>query len=273
MSEQRFQSRLGECMTTSSSVFDKNISVWKKEQEQPWQILKYKLAKANIDKYLHTGKLKILDVGGGNGVDSLDFAKAGHSVHIVDYAKEMLTEAIKIASSEKAEDNITTHHADIQEVSSLFPSTKFDLILCHNVLQYIDDVASLMKSLINLLKPGGLLSVISINRYSIPYQRAFLHGDLQTALAEIGTREFHAYSFDTKLINYSVEEIAEMLEETDVTVEADYGIRNIYDYWGDNDKKSDPEIQEQLEKIEFELTDKYPYKLLARYYQIIARKE
>ena len=199
---------------TTSSVFDNNISVWKKEQEQPWQVLKYKLAKANIEKHLYnTGNLQVLDVGGGNGVDSLDFAKAGHGVHLVDYSQNMLTEAIKIATSVNAEGNITTHHADIQDVSSLFPSTKFDLILCHNVLQYVDDVVSLMKNLVKLLKPNGLLSIISINRYSIPYQRAFLHGDLQTALAEIGTREHHGYLFDTTLINYSAEEIAEMLKK------------------------------------------------------------
>jgi len=106
-------------MTTSSSVFDKNISVWKKEQGQPWQILKYKLAKANIEKHLHSGSLQILDAGGGNGVDSLDFAKAGHHVHLVDYSKEMLTEAASIARSAKAEENITVHHADIRDVNSL----------------------------------------------------------------------------------------------------------------------------------------------------------
>lgn len=260
-------------MTTSSSVFDNNISVWKKEQEQPWQVLKYKLAKANIEKHLHTGNLQILDAGGGNGVDSLDFAKAGHCVHLVDYSKEMLGEALKIASSVKAEDKITTYQADIRELSSLFPDTKFDLILCHNVLQYVEDVSALVKTLVDLLKPDGLISLISINRYSIPYQRAFLHGDLQTALAEIGTREHHGYLFDTTLINYSAEEIAEMLKKANATIESDYGIRNIYDYWGDNEQKSDAEIQDQLERIEFALTDKYPYKLLARYYQIIARKK
>ena len=259
-------------MTTTSSVFDNNISVWKKEQEQPWQILKYKLAKANIEKHLHPGNLQILDAGGGNGVDSLDFAKAGHSVHIVDYSKEMLAEAKELASAAGAEKNIETYQTDIQEVSSIFPSTKFDLILCHNVLQYVGDVSLLLKNLVNLLSTNGIISLISINRYSIAYQSAFLHGDLERALKEIGTREYHGYSFDTTLINYSVEEIAEMLKKTGATVEADYGIRNIYDYWGDNEQKSDLEIQEQLERIEFEFTDKYPYKLLARYYQIVARK-
>lgn len=257
---------------TTSSVFDKNISVWKKEQEQPWQVLKYKLAKANIEKHLQTEKFIVLDAGGGNGVDSLDFAKAGHRVHLVDYSKEMLTEAMKIASSVKAEGNITPHHTDVRDVKSLFPDMKFDLILCHNVLQYVDDVLSLIKNLVELLKPSGLLSVISINRYSLPYQRAFLHGDLETALTKIDTREYHGYSFDTTLVNYSAEEISDMLKKTDAIVEADYGIRNIYDYWGDNEQKSDPEIQKQLENLEFELTDKHPYKLLARYYQIIARK-
>ncbi len=259
-------------MTTSPSVFDNNISIWKREQEQPWQVLKYKLAKANIEKHLQTKNLIVLDAGGGNGVDSLDFAKAGHRVHLVDYSKEMLAQAKKLASAAGVEKNIETYQVDIQEASSIFPNTKFDLILCHNVLQYVDDVSLLLKNLVDLLNSNGLISVIGINRYSIAYQSAFLHGDLERALKEIGTREYHGCSFDTTLINYAVEEIAEMLKKTGATVEADYGIRNIYDYWGDNEQKSDPKTQDQLEKIEFEFTDKYPYKLLARYYQIIARK-
>ena len=261
-------------MTTSAYVFNISMSRWKTEQEHPWQKLKYKLVKANIAKHLKNGEqLQILDAGGGNGLDSLYFAEAGHSIHIVDYSKEMLVEANKLASAKKVENNFKIYHADIQEIDSLFSNIKFDLILCHNVLQYVEDVSLLVKKLTDLLKSDGFISLISINRYSIPYQRAFLRGDLQTALAEIGTREHHGYLFDTTLINYSAEEIAEMLKQANATIESDYGIRNIYDYWGDNEQKSDPETQDQLEKIEFELTDKYPYKLLARYYQIIARKE
>ena len=52
----------------------------------------------------------------------------------------------------------------------------------------------------------------------------------------------------------------------------DYGIRCMFDYWGDNVRKSAPETIEQLRRLEFALTDRHPYKLLARYFQIVGRK-
>ena len=63
-----------------------------------------------------------------------------------------------------------------------------------------------------------------------------------------------------------------MLVSLGCAIEGDYGIRCMCDYWGDNERKSDPAIFEQIEELEFALTAKHPYKLLARNLQVIARK-
>ncbi|HEY5119650.1 MAG TPA: hypothetical protein VII90_09350 [Anaerolineales bacterium] len=54
--------------------------------------------------------------------------------------------------------------------------------------------------------------------------------------------------------------------------DAGYGIRCLSDYWGDNETKSKPEVWEKIAKLEYGLTDKYPYTLLARFWQIVAHK-
>ena len=53
----------------------------------------------------------------------------------------------------------------------------------------------------------------------------------------------------------------------------DYGLLCICGYWTDNERKSDPAIFAQLETLELAMTDRNPYKLLARYFHIVARKE
>jgi len=45
-------------------------------------------------------------------------------------------------------------------------------------------------------------SVVSINRYSIPYHTAFLNGDLIEALDQLGTRRATAKAFDTAMTTY-----------------------------------------------------------------------
>jgi len=259
-------------MTTTSDAFDNHLAQWIKEQEMPWGVLRYRQTQANLAKHLGPGPLRILDAGGGNGLDSLPLAQQGHFVEIVDYSEQMLGDALRRAAQASLQDRIVVHQANVQEVGRLFPTSHFDVVLCHNVLQYVEDVPTLLKSLAFPLKAGGLMSLISINRYSHPYHAAFLRGDLAEALSQLDSRQLRAHIFDTMMTNYSVEEIGGMLDGAGCEIEQDYGLRCLCDYWGDNDRKFDPAIFEQLERLEFALMDRYPYKLLARYYHIIARK-
>ena len=41
---------------------------------------------------------------------------------------------------------------------------------------------------------------------------------------------------------------------------------------GDNERKAEPEMLAHLEELELALSPEYPYKLLARYFQVIAKK-
>jgi S-adenosylmethionine-dependent methyltransferase len=184
----------------------------------------------------------------------------------------MLADAQCRAVQESVQERVTVHLVDVRNISDLFPPAQFDLIICHNVLQYINDVPSLIKKFANLLKPGGVVSIVSINRYSTPYHAAFLDNDLATALTQLDTHTSNAKIFDAVMTSYSADEMKELLENTGVISEGDYGIRCICDYWGDNERKLDPEIFAQIERLEFALTDLHPYKLLARYFQVIGRK-
>ena len=62
------------------------------------------------------------------------------------------------------------------------------------------------------------------------------------------------------------------LQKAGCMVMGNYGVRCICDYIANNDLKTDPVSFAQLEQLEYALSDRYPYYLLARYFQIIARK-
>lgn len=259
-------------MSTSAMKFDDKIAQWKREMDFPWSKLKYKLSQANLAKHLGQNEMRILDAGGGNGLDAIPFAKQGHKIDLVDYSPEMLTDIQDRILQENLSAQITTHLADVTNILDLFPDTKFDLILCHNVLQYIDDVPLLFRNLANLLRPNGVISIVSINRYSTPYHTAFLDNNLSETFAQLNTRTSKARIFDAVMTNYCADEIKELLENVKIVVEGDYGLRCLCDYWANNEQKSDPGIFEQLEQLEFALTELHPYKLLARYYQVVGRK-
>ena len=256
----------------TAAEFDEKIDMWKQQMELPWAKLKYKLVQGNLAKHLGQNQMRILDAGGGNGLDSIPFAAQGHLVDLVDYSQEMLSDAQDRAVQVNAQERVAIYLADVREIARLFQDLQFDLILFHNVLQYVDDVPALMKAFSGLLKPNGIISVVSINRYSTPYHAAFLDGNLAEAITLLNSRMSKAKIFDTNMVSYSANEISGIMKDSGIITEKDYGVRCICDYWGDNEKKSDPIVFDEIERLEFALTDLHPYKLLARYFQIVGRK-
>ncbi|MEO7913596.1 MAG: methyltransferase domain-containing protein [Roseiflexaceae bacterium] len=257
----------------TAATFNASIERWADEQSTPWGKLKYALVQANLHNHLPSAPTSILDAGGGNGFDSLSFAVDGYEVALVDYAQEMLRDAEHKAQEAHVQDRVHTYLADLTQLSTLFADESFDVIFCHNVLQHVDNASALLAALTAVLKPGGLLSLISVNRYSIPYHAAFMRNSLSAAYEKLDERTEIAALFGTLTHEYSAEEAAEMLTKQGYDLQAHYGIRCMCDYWGDNTKKSDPEIFAQIEQLEFALASRHPYKHLARYFHLIARKQ
>ena len=79
-------------MPITPNEFDDKISNWNMEIDLPWQKLKYELGQTNLARHLNQSQMRILDAGGGNGIDAISFAIKGHNVDIVDYSQEMIAD-------------------------------------------------------------------------------------------------------------------------------------------------------------------------------------
>jgi S-adenosylmethionine-dependent methyltransferase len=258
-------------MTTSNQAFDQHIETWKREEAMPWQQVRRKVELSNLFHHVGQSGLKVLDAGGGNGYASIPFAKNGCQVVIADYSQAMITDGQKLMSELGLDKHVTFVEARLEDLSSVIRDQDFDLVLCNNVLQYIENIPVVLRSILRPLKPQGLLSIVCLNRYSIAYHQAFLRSDLQAAKAAIGATET-ATMFESMAHALGVDEIVTLLEAENCTLQADYGLRCMIDYWGDNERKTEPKTLAQLEELEFALSGEYPYKLLARFFQVIARK-
>lgn len=255
-----------------SSTFDRQMEHWRSEQKLPWYRIMRRQIQVNLAAHLAGGALQILDAGGGNGLDALPLAEEGRHVLLVDYSAAMLADAQEQAAAGGLRDRVQVRQAEVEGIGELLAGETFDAILCHNVIQYLDDAPALLRQLVGLLRPGGLLSLVSMNRYSAAYAALLLHGDLDAAAAAIDTHTARTIIFDAALTVYSAEEAAAMLTEAGLAVVADYGLLGITAYWREDERKHDPAVFAQLEALELALMDKEPYKRLARSFQLIARK-
>ncbi|MAS36358.1 MAG: SAM-dependent methyltransferase [Anaerolineaceae bacterium] len=257
---------------TSADKFDANMAQWLSSLDQPWNRLRYSVFQANLKRHLPGHALRVLDAGGGSGSDAIPLAQQGHHVTLADFSGAMLDEARSQAKALDVAERMQFVQADLLELPAHFLEPVFDVVLCHNVLQYLDDAQAGMHAICGPLKPDGIVSVININRYSDLLQAALLRHDLSEALANLDTHESFTPLFDTPLRHYAGEELIPVLEAAGCTLLGHYGVRCINDYITDNALKTDPTFYARLEALEMTLSDRYPYYLMARFFQLIGRK-
>lgn len=169
--------------------------------------------------------------------------------------------------------SMTFTHADVAALPDLFPEPAFDVVLCHNVIQYVDDLDVTIQAVCHPLRAGGIVSLMSVNRHSDPYRTAIREMDVAAAYAQLDTETTVARLFGLTVHRYAAEDMIGPLEAAGCVVVGRYGVRCVSDYILDNERKAEPIFYEQLERLEHALTDRYPYNLLARFFQVIARKD
>ncbi|MFF7649654.1 class I SAM-dependent methyltransferase [Streptomyces sp. NPDC007983] len=129
-------------------------------------------------------RLKVLDVGPGQGTQALRLARAGHEVTGLESDPAML-EAARTALADEPEgirQRVRLLEGDGRDTGAHFLPGAFDVVLCHGVLMYVAEPDPLLAGLARVLAPGGLLSLLVRNADALA-MRPGLAGDWSTALS------------------------------------------------------------------------------------------
>ncbi|MBB1260261.1 class I SAM-dependent methyltransferase [Streptomyces alkaliterrae] len=129
-------------------------------------------------------RLRVLDVGLGQGTQALRLARLGHQVTGLETDERML-EAARAALADEPEgirERVELRVGDGRETGAQFAPGTFDVVLCHGVLMYIGEPGPMLAGLARVLAPGGLLSLLVRNADALAV-RPGLAGDYEAALA------------------------------------------------------------------------------------------
>ncbi|MCP4417371.1 MAG: methyltransferase domain-containing protein, partial [Chloroflexi bacterium] len=214
---------------------------------------------------------RILDLGGGNGLDSVPLVKDGFTAVVIDFSQEMVAQGQKLAKQEQISDKIEFQIGDATQLT--YNQPEFDIILYHNVLQYVDDGTAVLQKIHKILHPDGIFSLIITNPFTETLGYALRDYNLQAALDSLNQSTKYIETFDTTIQRHTDSKLKVMLDATGFTLLEQYGVRCICDFMADNERKFDPDFYEQLEALELAVSDQYPYKLLAKFYQFICQKQ
>lgn len=204
---------------------------------------------------------RILDFGSGEGITADHFA-ANNEVIAIEPSEDMLANAWKDNKYEQI----------VGDVSSLsrFVDNSFDMIICHNVLEYIDNNKQVITELSRLLKTGGILSLVKHNRAGRVMQMAVLLDDFDRANALLDRKDGSSTQFGA-IRYYDDEDISKWNRKLKLI--DTFGIRTFWDLQQNQEKHNGEEWQLKMVQLENRVSKIQEYRDIAFFHHLIFVKE
>ena len=214
--------------------------------------------------------LRILDVGAGLAQIAIELATQGHTLVINDISANMLEKAQANAEIVKNDLDIRWYVCPYQELEEKLAGNteKFDLIMCHALLEWLAEPAAVMDFFDKHLTENGALSLCFYNPASFDY-RNLIMGNFNL----LDNTEYKADNKKSLTPNHPVakEEVKYWLEAHHYQTILASGLRVFHDYsplkrGGHNDP-------EAVIRMELRYSQLEPYKWLGRYLHILATRQ
>lgn len=171
------------------------------------------------------GVLNILDAGSGLGEVALRFAALGHRVTMLEPQACLLRTA-----EERAREQLPERASFMRFLNERIEnleeciSEDFDLIICHETIEYVDDPLRALNVITRVLRPRGKLSLVFLNRYGLIMEKVILEGNVRLAMEAFEMEEFPTPLHHGRGHLYSDTEIMNLLDPLGYNLEGQYGL-------------------------------------------------
>jgi SAM-dependent methyltransferase len=209
--------------------------------------------------------LSVVDVGGGTGGFAVPLAEAGHTVTVVDPSPDALAALLRRAADAGVANRVFGLQGDADSLADLVPAAESDLVLCHAVLEVVDDPGGVSAALSRVLRPGGAASVLVANRAAAVLSRA-IAGQFRLAAELLAQQEPRGSKLGRR---FDTVEIAALLEAEGLAVEQVHGVRVVADLVPGVIADADPEA---LVAFELAASAEAPYRDFATQLHVLARR-
>jgi SAM-dependent methyltransferase len=241
--------------------------------ETPEGRLRLDLAFANLQDFLPQAAraLLALDLGGGTGAIAVRLAQLGLHVTLLDASLPMLDLAKRAAREARVTERIALKHGDAAQLANLFHGELFDVILCHNILEYVDDPCAVLRSAARALRdPSSIISVLVRNQAGEVLKAAIQDGDLAATEHNLIAEWGHESLYGGRMRLFAAESLHAMLAAASLAVTAERGVRVMSDYLPPRVSRNDeyPRIFE----LERRLGRRAEFAAVARYTHCLAHR-
>lgn len=232
-----------------------NVQGYLEYLSTPWGQLFYRL----IWHHLPFENRTVLDYGSGFGMTS-DRLAAYNDVTAVEPNEEIL--AHRFRSHE-----YTQLTGGVEQLAEL-PDGAFDVIVCHNVMEYMEERSSLLSEFHRLIKPDGYLSVVKHNRPGKIMQKAIFEYAAEEAMDLLRGENGVSVNFGA-VREYDLDELERDCDKRFV-IDQIHGVRMFYGLQR-NDWKTQADWQDKMYALECAAEDIPTFRDIAFFHHVMLK--
>jgi S-adenosylmethionine-dependent methyltransferase len=258
---------------TDSNHFQSDACKYAAYLETPEGRLRSDLTFANLQDFLHLHtkpSLYALDLGCGTGATALRLARLGIHVTMLDSSPAMLELAKRAAREAGVTDKVVLQHGDAAQLADLFHMRSFDVILCHNILEYCDDPRAVLRDAARALRDSSaILSVLVRSQAGEVFKAAIQAGDLAAAEKALTAEWGQESLYGGRVRLFTSDGLRAMLREASLATIAERGVRVLADYLPPQVSRNGD--YEQIFELERKLGSRPEFAAVPRYTHCLAR--
>jgi S-adenosylmethionine-dependent methyltransferase len=263
------------CLMKIDERFQAEADKYAAYLETPEGRLRLDLPFANLREILPlpgaSASLRALDLGCGTGANGLRLARLGYHVTLMDVSGPMLEIAQRAAQEAGLMEKVETKQGYADRFADFFDEPAFDLILCHNILEFVEDPSAVVRSSARALRnSSGILSVLVRNRAGDVLKAAILSGDVDAATHTLTAEWGNEALYGGKVRLFTPEATRSMLRAASLEVIAERGVRVMADYLPPRVSLSDE--YDRVFALERQLGGRPDFSAIARYTHFLARR-
>ncbi|CAM4140601.1 bifunctional 2-polyprenyl-6-hydroxyphenol methylase/3-demethylubiquinol 3-O-methyltransferase UbiG [Psychrobacter arenosus] len=133
--------------------------------------------------------LRIVDVGCGGGILTESMARRGANAIGIDLGEENLKAAAVHAEQSGLTATLQYQHIAVESFAAAHKG-QFDVVTCMEMLEHVPDPSAIVQACFDLLKPGGVCVLSTINRNPKSYLFAIVGAEYVLRLLDRGTHDY-----------------------------------------------------------------------------------
>ncbi|MGN6300066.1 MAG: class I SAM-dependent methyltransferase [Angustibacter sp.] len=251
---------------------------WLARQGNLRNVVRQELVTRQLAAHLGEAPGSVLDVGAGQGTQSIRLAHQGFDVLAVEPDADM--RAAFAAAAEAQPDDVRARlrvvDGSLEALDDVTEGRTFDAVLCHGVLMYLPEPGPAVVALSDRVAPGGVLSLLARNAAGMALRPALRRqwADVLDLLDEAEQPAPHYVNeLGVRARADRLEELASYVSGRRMHVEAWYGVRIATDGVPvDEPAPADADELDALLAAEEQLGRTDPYRRVATLLHLIGRR-